>query len=480
MGQDIAEGHFRAHDFATFARRLRDETAHLHALVERGALSRRPPMAGLELEAWLIDSQCRPAPCNDEFLQRLGSPDVVTELAKFNIEMNVAPQPLAGSGLARLAADLQRTWQQCQQVAGEMGLRVAAIGSLPTLVDADLALVNMSDRTRYQAINEQVLRSRGGRPIRLDIEAADGHHLVRSHADVMLEAGATSLQAHLQVAPEAAARAYNASLIASAATVAISANAPFLFGQPLWEESRIALFEQAIDVGARPASYRGDLQRVSFGSGYVGFSMLECFAENVDLFDPLLPIELDEPADRLPHLRLHNGTIWRWNRPLVGFDDDGTPHLRIEHRPMSAGPSITDMIANIAFYYGLTRHLADADDPPELHLPFTAARDNFYQAARLGLAADVQWLAGQQTGLRQLILDSLIDAARAGLASLQVDPALADRWLRTIEARVETGRTGAHWQRAFVARHGADMARLTREYTARQADGAPVHEWTAG
>ncbi len=480
MGQDIVDQRFQARDFERFGQRLRAETKHLHGLVERGAMSRAAPTAGLELEAWLIDADCRPAPRNDEFLERLASPDVVAELAKFNIEFNVAPQKLTGDGLARLGAELQSTWALCQRAAGDMGLQLVSIGSLPTLRDADLGLDNMSECSRYRALNRQVLRGRAGRPIRLDIEGRQGERLISEHGDVMLEAGATSLQAHLQLSPELVGRAYNASLMVSAPLVAVSANSPFLFGHALWEESRIALFEQALDVGARPASYGGNLQHVSFGSGYIGFSLVECFAENLDLFTPLLPVELSEPVERLPHLRLHNGTIWRWNRPLVGFDGDGTPHFRIEHRPMAAGTTIADMVANLAFYYGLVAALALAADPPEMRLPFAQARENFYQAARFGLAAQVYWLDGERLGLRRLVLESLLEQARDGLQALAVDPKLADGCLQIIERRTASGRTGASWQRDFVARHGPDFSGLMREYVARQAAGSPVHDWTPG
>lgn len=476
MGQDIASTQFSAGDFERFSKRLSAETHALVELIERGELSRREPVAGLELEAWLVDESGRAAPRNEEFLERLDTPEVVTELAQFNIELNVPPKPLAGDGLARLASDLQATWDRCRQLARSMKLQVVSIGILPTLTDAQLSLKHISNRPRYYALNEQVQRLRQGRPVRFDIEGNDGQHLRTQHDDVMLEAGATSLQAHLQAAPEVAARAYNASLIASAPTVAIAANSPYLFGQALWHETRIALFEQSLAIGTRARTGSPRLMRVSFGSGYVN-SLAECFRENEELFPVLLPIVADEAPQRLAHLRLHNGTIWRWNRPLIGFDDDGTPHLRIEHRPMSAGPTVVDMIANIAFYYGLTSSLTDAPVPPETRLAFVDARDNLYACARHGLAAEVRWLDDDRARIGELIVDTLIDLARDGLARLGVDSALAQDWLGIVEARAENGQTGAVWQRRFVKANGPDFAGLTREYAARQAQGAPVHTW---
>lgn len=473
MGQEITEQHFRRRDFEHFHARLIEETDLLHEWLESGRFGHEPAMAGLELEAWLTRPDGTPAPENDAFLAALGRQDVVHELARFNVEINAAPQPVTNDGLARLHAGLDATWATCRATARSLGLELVSIGILPTLRDADLCAANMSDSGRYRALNEQVLRQRQGRPIVLDIAGVERLH--SEHRDVMLEAGATSFQGHLQVDPESAARHFNASVIASAATVAIAANSPFLFGRRLWEETRIPLFEQAIAVGGH-AIDRDAVPRVGFGTGYANRSLSEPFRENVAAFPVMLPLDLGSEADRLPHLRLHNGTIWRWNRPLVGFGEDGRPHLRIEHRVMAAGPSVADMMANLVFYYGLVAAWAAAPTP-ELALPFEAARANFYAAARDGLDAEVVTPGGGRADLRAHVLDDLLGHARDGLARLGADGPYAAAALRIVEARVDTGRTGAAWQRARAAQLRGDARRLVREYAQRQDTGQPVHEW---
>jgi hypothetical protein len=271
MGQPVDRSSFERHDFERFATRLALETDLLHDRVERGTLSSHPPVAGLELEAWLIDPQGRPAPRNAEFLQRLDSPDVVTELGRFNFELNVPPQPVAGDGLRRLEASLRDAWSRCADVAREMGLGVIAIGVLPTLRDADLQLGNLSDRARYRALNQQALRQRHGRAVALDIAGPDGRHLRSQHRDVMLEAAATSFQVHLQVPQDRIVRTYNAAIVASAPLLAACGNSPLLFGQPLWQETRIPLFEQALGLFTRTDGAHEGLQRVGMGSGYAGW-----------------------------------------------------------------------------------------------------------------------------------------------------------------------------------------------------------------
>jgi gamma-glutamyl:cysteine ligase YbdK (ATP-grasp superfamily) len=320
-----------------------------------------------------------------------------------------------------------------------------------------------------------VLRLREGAPLELNIQGRE--HLKTRHGNVMLESATTSFQIHLKVELAAAVRSYNAAILVSAPLVAVSANSPFLFGRDLWDETRIPLFEQSVAVGGFAGVAHGPLRRVSFGTGYARHSLLECFVENERHFPVLLPILFDEADTSLPHLRLHNGTIWRWNRPLLGFDADGTPHLRIEHRVIPGGPTMVDEVANMAFYFGLVAALVGQEEAAEDQLPFAAARDNFYAAARDGLEAPVQWLDGRRHGMAWLVRERLLPLATRGLEQLGIDAAQAARYLGIIDRRVAHGCTGAGWQRAFVARHGRDMSALTQAYWERQESGVPVHEW---
>lgn len=468
MGQEIDRPHFRHHDFHRFERHLAAEMALLHDYYRSGCFAAAPLRIGLELEAWLVDEHGFPQPRNFDFLERANSPGLVPELSQFNVEFNVEHQPLSGAGLRRLESELVESWARAQRVAGEFGLQLAAIGILPTLENRHLCLETMSLMSRYRALNEQILRFRRGRPIRLCIEGEET--LQMEHHDVMLEAAATSLQLHLQVPVQESVRYFNAALIASGITTGVAANSPLLFGKLLWSETRIPVFEQAVDLG-------GPFPRVDFGSGYVLESLEEFFLENRACHPVLLPVELPAPREHLPHVRLHNGTIWRWNRPLIGFDEGGQPHLRVEHRVMSAGPTLCDMLANIAFASGLIHYLARLEAAPETRIPFEHTLGNFRAAARHGLAAQVRWLEGRERSLRQLILEELLEAAHQGLLALQIESADADRYLEIIAKRVQTGQNGALWQAEFFKRCGRDVTVLTREYLGWQQEGRPVHEW---
>ncbi len=477
MGDEISQSHFRASDFKAFEQGLATETALLGEWFRAGAFSTRVPVCGLELESWLIDAQALPAAHNAALLAAVDDPLVVPELARFNVELNVEPQPLRGDALGRLQGDLQAIWDRCQAAAADLSTRLVMIGILPSVSQSHLSLQNMSELKRYRALNEQVLRLREGHPLMLEIHGRE--HLNLLHRDVMLESAATSLQLHLKVAPADAVRYYNAAQIVSAPLVAAAANSPYLFGRDLWDETRIPLFEQAVAIGGFAAAQRGPLRRVSFGTGYAKDSVLECFIENQQHFPVLLPMAFDDPPEAMSHLRLHNGTIWRWNRPLVGYDADGTPHLRIEHRVLPAGPTVVDCIANAAFFYGLVHALAVREAVAEYQLPFAAARDNFYAAARDGLDAQITWLDGRRLPVQGLLLDQLIPLARHGLELLEIDAGARERYLGIIKRRVRNACSGSNWQRAWVARHGGDMQALTEAYYERQQVGEPVHDWNS-
>ncbi len=470
MGQEIIDSHFTPADFEAFAVRLRQETALLSSWFQNGHFHEATNVGGFELESCLVDNSLRPAPIIDSFLARLNNELVVPELATFNLELNGSPCELNGNALSSLRDELKETWDHCSQVAGEMNARVAIIGILPTIETSDLTLANMSPLHRYHALNEQVLRQRGGRPLELSISGCDSLHL--THSDVMLESAATSFQIHLKINASEGARFYNASKIISGPMVAVCANSPYLFGHDLWDETRIPLFEQAVSVGGTKQT-----KRVTFGVRYAHESIMECFEANLERYPILLPRVMDEPVEKLAHLRLQNGTIWRWNRPLIGFDELGEAHLRIEHRVVPAGPSIDDAIANAAFYFGAVCSLAHLQEPPESQLAFKAAKENFYRGAKYGLRAEMQWLDGKYYPVSELCLKRLLPLARDGLRSMEIDKSEIDDWLGIIEARVATGRNGAAWQRCWVKENGLDMKSMTQAYLECQNSGALVHEW---
>ena len=475
MGEEIQYSRFNKSNYDQFERRLREETQLLGEWFDDNVLSEHEPIAGYELEAWLIDDRGTPCALNEHFLELANNELLTPELARFNVELNVVPQDLHSSVLKDFENSLSKLWQQCQKTAKKMQCNILGIGILPTLLDEHLTLENISTLERYRALNEQVLRMRKGESIQLNI--VGNEHLQAEHLDVMLEAAATSLQIHIQVPQHKAVRYYNASLALSAPMVAVGANSPFLFGKNLWEETRIPVFEQSVPMGGFDGASKGPLRRVSFGTDYARTSLFECYEENEQHFPVLLPVEYEHDIEELRYLRLHNGTIWRWNRPLIGFDNDGTPHIRIEHRVVAAGPSHGDNIANIALYYGLAYYYANIAEAAEDKLSFAQVRDNFYTAAQHGINSHITWTDKKSITIQKLVLDRLLIEAETGLHKLGIDEQDIKHYLGIIEQRINSGQTGSEWQRRFAEYHDGDMQLMTKTYFNNQKTNEPVHLW---
>ena len=469
MGQEIESSEFTEADMERFKQQLQAETALLKTHFEQSSFADYGNRAGFELEAWLLDNTNHAAPDNEAFLARLNDADVVSELATFNFELNGDPLALKNNALERMYEGLLRSWRRCAEVAAERNEKILLIGILPHLRESDLCMENMSHMSRYEALNKQVLKMRNYEPLHLQISGRDELDILKY--DVMLEAATTSFQVHFQIPLERAVEVFNASLICSAPVVAISANSPYLFGKDLWDETRIPLFEQSVEVGDP------NRRRVCFGYGYLKDSLFECFEENLRDYPALLPLVNDAPPATLSHLRFHNGTIWRWNRPLIDFDTSNQPHLRIEHRVIPSGPTIRDGFANAAFYYGLVHGLTQKY--PELpdEIVFDQAKTNFYDCARYGLDASVTWIGGKSILVRELILDELIPVATEGLQELGVAQDSINEWLGIIRQRAENGQNGAKWQRSWVEKYGHDMTAMVNRYYDLQQSETPIHEW---
>ncbi len=469
MGDEIESAKFSAEDSVQFSSHLKAEMELLQSWFEGHKFFDDELQCGLELEAWLIDANGLPAPDNTLFLTALDRHMVVPELSKFNFEFNVSPQYVAGTGLANMQSELRATWLRCEQVAAEMRHRIVSIGILPTVEDSMLCLANMSPLKRYAALNERVFRLRHGKPLTLKIAGIDTLESV--HRDVMLESAATSLQVHLKVPQAAAVRYYNASLIASAFTVALAANAPLLFGHRLWDDTRIPLFEQAVDTG-------GTHPRVTFGKRFLKESLFELFEHNWDAHRVLLPVHIEQAPARMPYVRMHNGTIWNWNRALIGFEADGRPHLRIEHRPMSASPSLADLFADVTFYLGLVHGLATLAAPPESRLEFDTVQRNFYTAAKFGLEGQLRWLDGTSYTAADLLHNRLLPMALEAMTQLAISPDQINSAHEILTGRISTRQNGASWQRQALEHCAGDQRRVLATYEANQRQSQPVHTWS--
>lgn len=492
MGFEIEREHFDESDYEQFSEKLRRSLAALEHMLRRPNFGVGPTTIGAELELHLVGADGRPAPVNRAVLAAALDERVTLEINRYNVEINSRPLPLAGRPFEKMAKELSGAFDVTRAAAREHRADVVMIGILPTLTEEDLHSSALTDGCRYRALSAGIRRNRG-EPVTVRIEGADVLDVMTD--DVTFEGANTSFQVHLRVDPARFARTYNAAQIATAFVLAVSGNSPLFLGHRLWDETRVALFRQAVDdrSAARVDDWRP--ARVSFGHGWVRASASELFAESVGLHAPLLPQcsrEGDPEAiaraggvPTLRELRLHHGTVWRWNRAV--YDDAGGGHFRIEMRALPAGPTMADMIANAALAIGLTLALSNDADALVTRMTFGQARRSFYDAARFGLSADLLWPTDRAPSPRMCspaeLAGRLLPLARTGLVSAGVEPSEADVWLEIVRARIERRQTGARWQRHAYAALAAEMPaeaalrEMLRRYRELSDRGAPVAEW---
>jgi CBS domain-containing protein len=469
-----------------FTRAVVRDIRALDALIEAGGIETGVTRMGVEQEMYLVGHDGKPAPCAMQVLERIGDKRFTTELALFNLEANLDPHLLRGSFLHEMERELREVVDKVDAVAAGLDANVLLTGILPTLRPEHLTLENLTPLKRYEYLNEALFRD--GEAITILIDGTDQYQGV--HDSVMLEAANTSLQLHLQVTPESSAASYNLMQLITAPLLAAAANSPILLGHRLWHETRVAVFERSLDSRNEAQMSREFPTRVSFGQDWVHGNIVDLFRDNVARFPAILSRELTEDsletvargeAPRLAALALHNGTVWRWNRPCYGVAD-GVAHLRLENRVLPAGPTVPDEVANAALFYGMMTALPARCGDVASRLSFREAKANFLAAARQGLDAQFGWLDGTRVDARRLLLEQLLPAAREGLASLDVPTAQSDRYLGIIEARVTSGMTGASWLLksfdAYPQREPQSVLRGAITTMLRgQRENSPVHEW---
>ncbi|HET9420744.1 MAG TPA: glutamate--cysteine ligase [Nocardioides sp.] len=487
MGEEVEVQEFTRADRTRHREKVRRCLDVFARMLREAAFDTDDPMTGLEVELNLVDGQGDPALKNAEALEAIADPDFQTELGQFNIEINVPPARLREDGLAKFEANLRRSLNDAEEKSAQVGAHLVMIGILPTLGEGHMSPDALSGNPRYSLLSEQILNARG-EDISIDI-SGNKEKLHTTADSIVPEAACTSTQLHVQTSPDQFAAYWNASQAIAAVQLSVGANSPYLLGKELWRETRIPLFEQATDTRSEELKAQGVRPRVWFGERWIT-SVFDLFEENVRYFPALLPVSDDEDplqvleaggTPNLSELRLHNGTIYRWNRPVYDIAG-GVPHLRVENRLLAAGPTVADTMANAAFYFGLVRALAESERPLWSQMSFSAAEENFHVAAQQGIDAQIYWPGVGQVSVTELVLRRLLPAARQGLEAWGVAGETSDRLLGIIEQRCLTRKNGAEW---FVERMELredqdryDALRTTLlEYLEGMHSNEPVHGW---
>ncbi|GAB4076349.1 glutamate--cysteine ligase [Nostocoides australiense] len=490
MGAEVDAKSYSREERQRYREKVRQNLDVFERMLSNSKFEFEKPMTGMELELNLVDGDFQPRFANLDVLAAIADADFTTELAQYNIEMNVRPRPLPGDAALELEEDLRRALNNAEQKAHSAEARIVPIGILPTIMPEHFEGDWITDNNRYWALNDSIFYARG-EDIYLDIEGPTGERVSTYSDTIAPESACTSMQLHLQVAPQDFAAYWNAAQAIAGPQLALGANSPFFFGKRLHAETRIELFKQATDTRSIELKNQGVRPRVFFGERWIT-SIFDLFEENVRYFPALLAECSDEDplaqldagiAPNLPELRLHNGTVYRWNRPIYDVGG-GRPHLRVENRVLPAGPSMIDVLANAAFYYGVVRTLADDDRPVWSRMSFAAAEENFRRCSRDGIDARIYWPGFGEVPADELVLRHLLPMAHEGLAVWGVSQAVRDRYLSVIEGRCTTGINGAVWQSETVAHleaRGMERPQALREMLSRYIEhvhgNEPVHTW---
>lgn len=493
MGLSIDRDQFEEEEYTRFGKRLTQSLQALEHLVEQPGFGEGPLTIGAELELSIINSQGQAYPINRTLLNCSQDDHLQLELDRFNLEYNLSPVALAGHPFSHVRAQLANAIQSLEHCAHGLGGRIVPIGILPTLCAEELDSPVMSDLPRYRALSAGLRRLRDG-PFCIHINGPEP--LTVTCSDVTLEGATTSFQIHLRVNPQDFARVYNAAQLVTPVVLALSANSPIFLQHRLWEETRVALFKQAIDSRKMQEEDWHPPARVSFGHGWVRRGAYELFAEAVALHPPLLPVmSTEDPMEcvrrgqlpQLEELRLHQGTVWRWNRAIYDASADG--HVRVELRALPSGPTPIDMAANAAFLVGLALGMRHHIDKILHQFPFEYAHRNFYRSAEYGMEAMFVWPNMATHGLREIsvcaLAKELLPVAQQGLEDSGVEKDEIQAMLNVIRDRLEARINGARWQihrmeqyeRQGDARPTA-LTRMLEDYLRASQTGAPISQWS--
>lgn len=433
-----------------FMKSLLDEVRALELMLEKGMIESGKRRIGAEQEMFIINQAQRPALRALDILETIEDDRFTHEIGLFNLEANLSVQDLDAGSLRRMEQEAQDIYRIAREAAAEVGCDIALVGILPTLSRENLGMDSMVPTVRYKALNDALVALRGA-DFLFTIDGID--QLTVKHDNVMLEACNTSFQVHFQTGPEEFAQLYNVAQAITGPLLAAACNSPVLLGRRLWHESRIAVFEHSIDARSTALQARGLKPRVHFGDHWINKSVVEIFKEDIARFRVLLTTETEEDpmgmvvrgeAPLLNALRLHNGTVYRWNRACYGVHQ-GIPHLRIENRVIPSGPTVIDEMANGAFFFGLMNGMSRRYPDIRKVLNFADVKANFLAAARDGIGAQMIWMNDTQVPAKDLILNELLPIAREGLLAAGISTEDVDRYLGVLEDRVRMRRTGARW-----------------------------------
>ncbi|MCL6261441.1 CBS domain-containing protein [Aquiflexum sp. TKW24L] len=458
----------------------------LELLIENDMFEKSPIRIGAEQEFWIVDKEFLPNNNSLQVLKEINDGHFTTEIGNYNLEINTDPIVLGGDCFSFLHRDLDALLDKAKNAAQKSDSRILLTGILPTIAPKHTTLDSMTAVDRYFILNEAAKESRG-QDFSIHIKGVD--EVTMLHDSVMLEGCNTSFQMHLQVDPDEFVDLFNWSQAITGPVLAACCNSPLLFGKELWSETRIALFTQSVDIRTNSLLLNENQPRVSFESKWQTGSISDVFKDNIARFRSILTADFDDDSvdlinkGEIPLLKalcLHNGTVYRWNRACYGVGG-GKPHLRIECRYIPSGPTVTDQIANLAFWVGLMKGIPNKYKEIHTMMDFKDVKFNFLAAARYGMAAQFHW-DGKLYTSQDLLSEVFLPMAKEGLTKVGISENDIEKYLSVITKRIKS-HNGSQWitksYRNLLRTKKPDAALqvLTANIFLHQETQKPVSEW---
>ncbi len=472
-----------------FTKHLLKDVQAFEMMLNQGRFESGVYKIGAEQEFCLVDKNFKPNPINLEILEEVNMENLSPELAKFNLETNASPQFFEKDALSKMEKEILDDLAKIKKIVQEKGGDIILTGILPTIRKFDVNADNITPISRYHALMDS-LRNMRGEDFHINMRGLDELNIKLDSG--MIEAANTGYQIHLQVDPEDFVKKYNIAQAIAGPVLAVAVNAPLLFGKRLWNETRIALFQQAIDTRVSTEHIREHHPRVTFGTDWIKNSVLDLFKEDILRYRVLLGADFKEDSLEIARegktpvfkaLTVHNSTVYRWNRPVYGISGNGKPHLRIEARMFPAGPTVIDEMANTALWLGLMEGYSLELDDITKHIRFDDAKDNFFAAARAGINKKYTWFNGKKYDIKSLVIDELLPVARKGLEHKNINKEDIDKYLGVIEERIESAVTGSSWMldtfKSFQEKASKEeiLTLITQSTIQNQEKEMPIHKW---
>jgi len=249
-----------------FLKHLLHDVQAIEQMLEKDMFESDVNRIGAEQEFCLVDKHFKPSKNATSVLQLVDDDHFTSELAKYNLEINLDPLLVSPDCFSQMENQLSELLLKAEEAASSFDEKIILTGILPSIDFRAVQMEYLTPNPRYKALTD-ILSELRGEDFELNIIGVD--ELILRHNNILFEACNTSFQCHLQINPGEFTDMYNWAQLISGPVLSVAANSPLLLGKQLWAETRIALFQQSVDTRGKGYNFREREQRVTFGNRWI-------------------------------------------------------------------------------------------------------------------------------------------------------------------------------------------------------------------